>query len=80
VAELLAAGPPPAAGDLNEAFWQACRGGQRRMAEYLLARGADINAAPDYAAGRTPLQAAAEVDTRHQAVISWLREHGATGG
>ena len=76
--KLLAADPPPSAGDINEAFWQACRGGQRRMAEYLLARGADINSSPDYAAGATPLQAAAEVDTRHQAVISWLREHGAT--
>jgi ankyrin repeat protein len=78
--ELLAADPAPAAEDINEAFWQACRGGQRRMAEYLLARGADINAAPDYASGRTPLQAAAEVDTRHQAVIDWLREQGAAEG
>jgi uncharacterized protein len=50
------------------------------MAEYLLARGADINTTPDYASGSTSLQAAAEVDTRHQAVIGWLREHGATGG
>ncbi len=79
VEELLAADPPPAAADINEAFWQACHGGQRRMAEFLLARGADINAAPDYAAGSTPLQAAAEVDTRHQALISWLRERGAGG-
>lgn len=78
VEELLAADPSPAADDINEAFWQACRGGQRRMAEYLLARGADITTTPDYGAGRTPLQAAAEVDTRHQAVISWLREQGAT--
>ncbi|MDX6332999.1 MAG: uncharacterized protein QOG05_339 [Streptosporangiaceae bacterium] len=80
VEELLATDPPPAADDINEAFWQACHGGQRRMAEYLLARGADINTTPDYASGSTPLQAAAEVDTRHQALISWLREQGATGG
>ena len=26
------------------AFWQACHGGERRMAEYLLALGADLNA------------------------------------
>jgi hypothetical protein len=78
--ELLAADPPPSADDINEAFWQACRGGQRRMGEYLVARGADINASPGYASGRTPLQAAAEVDTRHQAVIDWLRRQGATGG
>jgi hypothetical protein len=80
VEELLATDPPPPAADINEAFWQACHGGQRRMAEYLLARGADINTTPDYASGSTPLQAAAELDTRHQALISWLREHGATGG
>jgi hypothetical protein len=78
--ELLASDPPPAADDINEAFWQACRGGQRRLAEYLLVCGADISSSPGYAAGRTPLQAAAEVDTRHQAVISWLREQGATEG
>ncbi len=77
--ELLAADPPPSADDINEAFWQACRGGQRRMAEYLLGCGADINASPDYASGTTPVQAAAEVDTRHQAVIDWLRGQGATG-
>jgi hypothetical protein len=29
--------------DLNDAFWQACHGGQRRVAEYLHARGADLN-------------------------------------
>jgi hypothetical protein len=80
VEELLATDPPPAADDINEAFWQACHGGQRRMAEYLLARGADISTTPDYASGSTALQAAAEVDTRHQALISWLREQGATGG
>ncbi|HEY5354457.1 MAG TPA: ankyrin repeat domain-containing protein [Streptosporangiaceae bacterium] len=79
VEELLAADPPPAAAGINEAFWQACHGGQRRMAEFLLARGADINTAPDYASGSTPLQAAAEVDTRHQALISWLRARGAAG-
>ncbi|MGH3494557.1 MAG: hypothetical protein ACRDRL_32195 [Sciscionella sp.] len=28
--------------------WQACHGGQRRTAELLLARGADINGHPDY--------------------------------
>ena len=49
------------------------------MAEYLLGCGADINASPDYASGRTPVQAAAEVDTRHQAVIDWLRGQGAAG-
>ena len=78
VDELLGADPPPTAADINEAFWQACHGGQRRMAEHLLARGADINATPDYAS-ETPLQVAAQPDTQRQALADWLREHGATG-
>ena len=35
--------PPPSRDDITEAFWGACHGGQQSMAEYLLARGADIN-------------------------------------
>lgn len=35
--------PPPSPEDITEAFWGACHGGQQPMAEYLLARGADIN-------------------------------------
>lgn len=34
--------PPPSGEDITEAFWGACHGGQLAMAEYLLARGADI--------------------------------------
>jgi hypothetical protein len=49
--ELLDASPTPAADDLNEAFWQACHGGQRRAAERMLAAGADIHATPRYAKG-----------------------------
>ena len=49
------------------------------MAEYLLARGASINATLSYG-DSTPPQVAAEVDTWHQALVDWLREHGATGG
>jgi len=76
--ELLATDPPPTAADIDEAFWQACHGGQRRMAEYLLARGASINATPDYAS-QTPLQVAVQADTQRQALAGWLREQGATG-
>jgi ankyrin repeat protein len=65
------------ADDIDEAFWQACHGGQRRMAEYLLARGANINARPDYAR-QTPLQVATDGGTQRQALAEWLREHGAT--
>ena len=34
---------PPSTEGTTEAFWCACHGGQHRAAEYLLARGADIN-------------------------------------
>jgi hypothetical protein len=73
----LAADPPPSGGDLDHAFFQACHGGQRRMAEYLLARGADINASPDYAHGQTPLEVAGAPSTRREILVNWLRERGA---
>jgi uncharacterized protein len=75
--ELLALTPPPSATDLNNAFWQACHGGQRRAAERLLAAGADINASPDYASNRTALDQAITPDTRRELLAGWLREHGA---
>ena len=63
--------------ELNHAFWQACRGGNRRTAEYLLARGADLNWIPDYAK-ETALQAASNVmDTGREALVNWLRGKGA---
>ena len=61
--ELLDRDPAPAPAEINDAFWQACHGGQRRVAELLLARGADINWIPDYAE-RTPLDVADGLDTR----------------
>jgi hypothetical protein len=45
-AEELLAASPPARQQLTDAFWQACHGGERRMAEYLLALGADLNGTP----------------------------------
>jgi ankyrin repeat protein len=74
--ELLAADPPPTQEEIDGAFWQACHGGQLRMAELLLARGADINARPDYTK-QTPLEAAGSTDTRRGQLVSWLRERGA---
>jgi hypothetical protein len=67
---------PGAAGEVSQAFWHACAGGQRRAAEYLLARGADLNWEPDYAEG-TPLDAAGSLDTRQSNVVGWLQELGA---
>ena len=74
--ELLGSDPPPTQKEIDHALWQACHGGQRRTAEFLLARGADINAIPDHT-DHTPLDIAAGPDTRREAVVSWLREHGA---
>lgn len=36
-------GESPAAAVVTNAFWAACDGGQKEAAEYLLARGADVN-------------------------------------
>ena len=71
IEEFLAPGVP--ADQLNEAFWQACHGGQRRAAELLLDRGADPSAIPGYAE-QTAAQAAAALDTRRENVVSWLSE------
>lgn len=69
-------GEHPSPQRLSQAFWHACSGGQRRAAEYLLARGADPNWTPDYAKG-TPLVAATNPGTQRDNLIGWLREHGA---
>jgi hypothetical protein len=61
---------------VSQAFWHACAAGQRRAAELLHNRGADLNWVPDYAKG-TPLDAAGGLGTRQNNVISWLRELGA---
>jgi len=61
---------------LSQAFWHACAGGQRRTAEYLLGRGADLNWVPEYARG-TPLDAAGGLGTRRDTLITWLRAKGA---
>ncbi|WP_376771913.1 hypothetical protein [Paenibacillus rhizosphaerae] len=61
---------------MNHAFWQACHGGQRRVAEFLLSKGADINGIPDYTA-QMPLDTAASLDTRRDTMITWLKRKGA---
>jgi hypothetical protein len=76
VVELIENDPEPEATAINQAFWHACSGGQRRVAEYLLLRGADINWVPDYA-NQTPLEAAARFDTRRETLVSWLKMKGA---
>ena len=68
-------GSDPPAEVVSQAFWHACAGGQRRAAEYLLSRGADLNWEPDYAHG-TPLDAPG-LSTQQENVITWLRGLGA---
>lgn len=71
LAQLL--GDEPSPEQVSQAFWHACSGGQRRAAEYLLGRGADLNWVPDYAQG-TPLDAASGEGTQRENLIGWLRE------
>jgi ankyrin repeat protein len=68
---------PETAGQVSGAFWHACAGGQRRAAEYLLNKGAELNWIPEYAEG-TPLDAASSLGTRRSNLVGWLRERGAT--
>jgi ankyrin repeat protein len=64
---------PPSAHDVTNAFWNACRGGQRQVAEYLLGRGADPNwIGHDH---KTPRQVAHESGVED--LIAWLRTQGA---
>lgn len=79
VEEFCASSPPPTPREINDAFWQACHGGRRRTAEYLLARGADLNWIPDYAK-ETPLAIAVSRDTGREHLVNWLRSKGAEGG
>jgi len=74
-----AAEPGPDSTEINNAFWQACNGGQPRAAAYLLARGADIHWVPDYAKQKG-MAAAGGTKTRWDTLVSWLREQGAKEG
>jgi uncharacterized protein len=49
--------------------------GQREVAEYLLSRGADVNAASRNAAGYTALTGA--VTSGHKDIVAWLLSNGA---
>jgi uncharacterized protein len=64
----------PTSEEVNDAFWQACHGGQREAAEYLLTRGGELNWVPDWAK-ETPLDIAASAGAHDLA--EWLRGQGA---
>jgi ankyrin repeat protein len=72
--ELIAA-EAPTTQQLTDALWQACHGGQRRMAEHLLALGAELNGTPSWA-DSTPLDAADSLGTGRENLITWLKEQG----
>ncbi len=74
--ELLADDSVATSEKINQAFWHACAGGQRRAAELLLDRGAKVNWVPDYSDG-TALDAAHGAGTRQDNVIEWLGARGA---
>ena len=74
--ELIAA-EAPTTQQLTDAFWQACHGGQRRMAEHLLALGAELNGTPSWADSSTPLDAADSLGTGRESLVAWLKEQGA---
>jgi uncharacterized protein len=66
----------PTAGEIDDAFWQACHGGQRDTAEYLLAHGADVNRVGWNQ--RTPLDIAlTQEHAETPALADWLRAQGA---
>ena len=69
---MIGADPPPDASEISHAFWQACHGGQLRVARHLLALGADPAFIPGYAR-ETALGICTSTDTRHSAVETWLR-------
>jgi uncharacterized protein len=79
VEEIPAGSPTPGPPEIDEAFWHACRGGQRRAAECLLRHGANINTIVEYAHG-TALDVAAGPDTYRDLLVTWLREQGARTG
>lgn len=67
------ADPAPSADDVTAAFWGACHGGRRRVAEYLLDRGADL----DWVGwdDLTPLDVAERSEAED--VVAWPRGLGA---
>jgi uncharacterized protein len=69
--------PPPDRSEIDHAFWQACHGGQRRVAAYLLQHGADSDTIPDHHNAR-PVEIAGAPDTRRGLLIEWLTKRATT--
>lgn len=75
----LLADPGCAPDSINQAFWHACAGGQRRAAELLLDRGADLTFTPDYGRGSV-LDVARNHGTQQTNLIEWLEQLGVRPG
>ncbi len=76
--------PTPTSDDITVAFNQACAGGQRETAEYLLGRGADINWIPNWGSKKkTPLNVARDHESAinrgppAKSLVEWLISRGA---
>jgi hypothetical protein len=82
IEEYFAADLPPSSDQITEAFYQACAGGRREAADYLLDRGANINWMPPWAKG-TALDAARKHNSatnrppRADNLVDWLLNRGA---
>ncbi len=73
VEEHLRRDPPPVREEVTNAFWCACHGGQRAVAEYLLGQGPDLNWV-----GYDGLTAADAASRSHAwDLVEWLRNRGA---
>lgn len=75
VQQHVAAVPPPVPRDITNAFWHACRGGQRAVAEFLLERGADLQWIGHDR--KTPLDAARA--SGNADLVEWLRARSNVG-
>jgi uncharacterized protein len=64
----------PSSGELTQALWYACHGGQKNVAEYLLDLGAELNWISTWD-GLTPLDAARRSEAHELA--EWLQSRGA---
>lgn len=73
VRDLCSIDPPPVREEITNSFWHACRGGHQAAAEYLLARGADVNWVGHD--GKTACDVAQECGDAN--LMQWLRAHGA---
>jgi len=71
--QALVEGTTASQGDLDRWFWQACNGGERGTARYLLDQGADLNWIPPWEP-LSPLDAARRVGAHELA--EWLTAHG----